>query len=108
MHCPGKDLYSQNLELLVPFFECPSLALKNIEKVFIFYPVSWFSKNVSAPITQICKTSPEKLSIFSIHPGNSRMKEIEFTNLKIKIKVDLWLLSYDIIVVHQICCTLSG
>ncbi|XXG46138.1 hypothetical protein AAC387_Pa02g1056 [Persea americana] len=30
----GKDLYSRNLELLVPFFECPSLALKNIEKGF--------------------------------------------------------------------------
>lgn len=46
MHCPGKDLYSRNLELLVPFFECPSLALKKIEKVLFFYAVSGFSKNV--------------------------------------------------------------
>eukprot|EP00262_Sarcandra_glabra_P000070 TRINITY_DN10096_c0_g1_i2.p1 TRINITY_DN10096_c0_g1~~TRINITY_DN10096_c0_g1_i2.p1 ORF type:complete len:198 (+),score=15.43 TRINITY_DN10096_c0_g1_i2:75-668(+) len=28
----GKDLYSRNLELLVPFFDNPSIALQNIEK----------------------------------------------------------------------------
>ncbi|OVA05458.1 Protein of unknown function DUF2358 [Macleaya cordata] len=28
----GKDLYSRNLKLLVPFFDCPSLTLQQIEK----------------------------------------------------------------------------
>ncbi|XP_028550402.1 uncharacterized protein LOC110093447 isoform X3 [Dendrobium catenatum] len=28
----GKDQYSQNLELLVPFYDCPSLVLQKIEK----------------------------------------------------------------------------
>ncbi|KAL4572875.1 hypothetical protein LXL04_019663 [Taraxacum kok-saghyz] len=29
----GKDLYSRNLKLLVPFFEHPSISLQNIKKV---------------------------------------------------------------------------
>lgn len=29
---PGKDLYSRNLKLLVPFFEYPSIELEKIEK----------------------------------------------------------------------------
>ncbi|KAF5196653.1 putative Adenine phosphoribosyltransferase-like protein [Thalictrum thalictroides] len=29
----GKDLYARNLKLLVPFFDCPSLSLQQIEKV---------------------------------------------------------------------------
>ncbi|XP_059649360.1 uncharacterized protein LOC132295215 isoform X1 [Cornus florida] len=28
----GKDLYSRNLKLLVPFFDCPSIVLQKIEK----------------------------------------------------------------------------
>uniref|UniRef100_A0A9I9CJ21 Uncharacterized protein n=1 Tax=Cucumis melo TaxID=3656 RepID=A0A9I9CJ21_CUCME len=29
----GKELYSRNLKLLVPFFDCPSIQLKTINKV---------------------------------------------------------------------------
>ncbi|PIA44893.1 hypothetical protein AQUCO_01700461v1 [Aquilegia coerulea] len=29
----GKDLYARNLKLLVPFFDCPSLSLQQIQKV---------------------------------------------------------------------------
>ncbi|MCL7022783.1 hypothetical protein MKW94_020755, partial [Papaver nudicaule] len=28
----GRDLYSRNLKLLVPFFDCPSLILQQIDK----------------------------------------------------------------------------
>jgi hypothetical protein len=30
-------LYSRNLKLLVPFFDCPSIGLQDIEKVNILY-----------------------------------------------------------------------
>uniref|UniRef100_A0A2N9GCL9 Ska2 N-terminal domain-containing protein n=1 Tax=Fagus sylvatica TaxID=28930 RepID=A0A2N9GCL9_FAGSY len=33
----GKELYSRNLKLLVPFFDCPSIGLQKIEKVVILY-----------------------------------------------------------------------
>ncbi|KAG5232610.1 hypothetical protein IMY05_013G0036400 [Salix suchowensis] len=33
----GTKLYSRNLKLLVPFFDCPSIGLQNIEKVNILY-----------------------------------------------------------------------
>lgn len=32
----GRSRYSQNLDLLVPFFDSPSLELENIEKVTVF------------------------------------------------------------------------
>lgn len=34
---PGKELYSRNLKLLVPFFDNPSIGLQKIEKVVILY-----------------------------------------------------------------------
>ncbi|KAI5566632.1 hypothetical protein BDE02_13G033600 [Populus trichocarpa] len=33
----GTKLYSRNLNLLVPFFDCPSIGLQDIEKVNILY-----------------------------------------------------------------------
>ncbi|CAK7340917.1 unnamed protein product [Dovyalis caffra] len=35
----GTELYSRNLKLLVPFFDCPSIGLRNIEKVASFEPI---------------------------------------------------------------------
>ncbi|XP_065618028.1 uncharacterized protein LOC111983960 isoform X3 [Quercus suber] len=31
----GKELYSRNLKLLVPFFDCPSIGLQKLEKNFL-------------------------------------------------------------------------
>lgn len=33
----GKELYSRNLKLLVPFFDHPSITLQKIEKVYLLF-----------------------------------------------------------------------
>ena len=37
LYSVGRSRYSQNLDLLVPFFDSPSLQLENIDKVSIFF-----------------------------------------------------------------------
>ncbi|KAJ9682297.1 hypothetical protein PVL29_018265 [Vitis rotundifolia] len=56
----GKDLYSRNLKLLVPFFDHPSIALQKIEKI-VRHAESW---NISAlqAVGQIFTPSLRRLS----------------------------------------------
>ena len=39
----GRELYARNLKLLVPFFDCASIRLQKIEKVNIFYKLTFYT-----------------------------------------------------------------
>nr|CAB3452314.1 unnamed protein product [Digitaria exilis] len=54
----GRSRYSQNLDLLVPFFDSPSLELENIEKV-VRHSESWDVSALEA-IGQLFVSAPEQ------------------------------------------------
>lgn len=58
----GTKLYSRNLNLLVPFFDSPSIVLQKIEKVVFHYNMGEFQNN-PWPFTKIT----EYLSFMEFH-----------------------------------------
>lgn len=63
----GTELYSRNLKLLVPFFDCPSIALQKIEKVVFHYNVALYFFCVSNTRrkqnkTQALQNNPHQLN----------------------------------------------